>query len=69
MPRGPGVFKQSDVTRALRGAVNAGIDVGRFEIAKDGRIIVVASSAMSSSAPLDDLDRELLAFEVRHGKS
>ena len=68
MSRGPGAFKQSDVTRALRGAAKAGMDVGRVEIAKDGRIIVVPSSMMSVVAPQNELDRELAEFEARHGQ-
>jgi hypothetical protein len=66
MPRGPCAFKQSDLTRALRGATRAGIEVDRCEIAKDGRIVIVARSAMGGP-PVDDLDRELLEFEALHG--
>ena len=55
------------MTRALRGAAKAGMNVGRVEIAKDGRIIVVPSSLMSVTAPQDELDRELAEFEARNG--
>lgn len=41
MARGPCTFKQQDVTRALRAAVAAGIDVQRIEIDRDGKIVVV----------------------------
>ena len=34
-------FKQSDVTKALKATVKAGIAVGRVEIDKDGRIVIV----------------------------
>ncbi len=68
MARGPCTFKQQDVTRALRAAVAAGIEVQRFEIAKDGRIVIVTSSG-KPAASLDDLDRELIEFEARHGQS
>jgi hypothetical protein len=44
MARGPCTFKQRDVTRALRAAVAAGVQVSRFEIDKDGRIIVVTEN-------------------------
>ena len=67
MSRRPCKFKQSDVTRALRGAAKAGVEVGRIEIAKDGTIIVVPSS-MVVVACQDDLDRELSEFEARHGQ-
>ena len=33
-------FRQVDVTRALRAAKAAGLDVSRFEISTDGKIIV-----------------------------
>jgi hypothetical protein len=66
MSRRPSTFKQQDVTRALRAAVAAGIEVQRVEIAKDGRIVIVASPGAAASS-LDDLDRELIQFEARHG--
>ena len=68
MPRGPCSFKQSDVTRAVKGAVAAGVQVGRVEITKDGSIVVVPSSMVVAAAPLDVLDRELAEFEARHGQ-
>lgn len=42
MARRPSKFRQQDVTKALRAAQAAGIDVQRYEIDKDGKIIVVA---------------------------
>lgn len=68
MSRRPSAFTQSDITRALRGAKDAGINVVRLEIAKDGRI-VISTSAIAGSSHTQDLDRELLEFEARHGKS
>jgi hypothetical protein len=41
MSRGQQTFKQSDVTKALRAAVKAGITVARYEIDKNGKIVVV----------------------------
>ena len=38
MSRGAHTFKQSDLTRALRGAKAAGVEVSRIKIAKDGTI-------------------------------
>jgi hypothetical protein len=65
--RGPLAFKQQDVTRAVRGAVAAGIEVQRVEIdPRDGKIILVIGKAV---VVLDDLDSELQQFEASHGKS
>jgi hypothetical protein len=61
--RQPCVFKQTDLTRALKGARAAGMEVARIEIEKDGRIVVVPGkttgqpeaddSTMSQSNPWD----------------
>jgi hypothetical protein len=63
MARGKATFRQSDLTRALKGARAAGIDVRRIRIAPDGSIEIDAGGP--SSAPGDDLDRELAEFEAR----
>jgi hypothetical protein len=41
MSRGPNSFRQRDLTRAIRGAQAAGVEVARVEIEKDERIILV----------------------------
>lgn len=41
MARGVSNFKQQDVTRALRGARKAGLDLCRAEIGADGKIVIV----------------------------
>jgi hypothetical protein len=43
MSRGVQMFKQTDVTKAIKGAQNAGLDVQRFEIDKAGTIVVIAT--------------------------
>jgi hypothetical protein len=71
-------FKQSDVTKAVRAAVKAGMSVGRVEMSADGRIVIVAgkpgedvaTDEVTTTAPslADDLDRELAEFAASHGQ-
>ena len=46
MARGQCTFKQSDVTKAVKAVVAAGVEVARVEVDKDGRIVVVAGKAV-----------------------
>jgi hypothetical protein len=50
MSRGPRTFQQADVTRAVKAVVAAGVQVGRVEVDKDGKIVVVASEGLKSAA-------------------
>ena len=43
MSRGQQTFKQSDVTKALKATVKAGIAVERVEIDKGGKIVIVTA--------------------------
>ena len=43
MSHGQQTFKQRDLTKALRATVKAGIAVGRVEIDKDGKIVIVTA--------------------------
>jgi hypothetical protein len=69
MARAPSTFRQQDVTRAIKAAVKAGVDIARVrvEITKAGSIIV--TTGIDQPTAQDDLDRELAAFEARHGQS
>jgi hypothetical protein len=48
-------FKKTDATRAVKAVINAGLDVARVEIDRDGRITVVPAKsgapAHNSAAP------------------
>ena len=50
MSRGPHTFKQTDLTRALKGARAAGIDVARVVIDRDGRIVVEMANGSGEAA-------------------
>ena len=54
MSRGPATFKQSDLTRALKGTKAAGVDVSRIKIAKDGSIEIDTSPATSAKPDEDE---------------
>jgi hypothetical protein len=39
--RRPLIFKKTDLTRALKGVREAGMEIGRIEISKEGVIVMV----------------------------
>lgn len=59
-------FRQIDVTRALRAAKAAGLEVSRFEISTDGKIIVDSAvpSAVTTAKPTD-----YQQWKAKHGKA
>lgn len=60
MPRGRVAFRQADLTRALRAAKAAGLEVSSIEINATGTIVVMtAAGASPSPAPTLALDRWL----------
>ena len=65
MPRARCTFRQRDLRTAVETARAAGLEIGRLEIDRDGRIIVVTGKPAAD----DDLDSELKAFETRHHDS
>jgi hypothetical protein len=67
MARGPSKFRLRDATRAARAAIAAGIKIGRIEFSVDGTIAIIPANEMTT-APIDDLDRELTEFEMRNGQ-
>jgi hypothetical protein len=50
-------FTQADVTRALKGAKAAAMEIGGFRVAPTGEIVVFAKEASQAAGrnPLDDL--------------
>jgi imidazolonepropionase-like amidohydrolase len=53
MSRAAQAFKQTDVTKAIRAAKNAGMEVGRFEIGRDGKIVVIAGKPLAQGSAAD----------------
>jgi hypothetical protein len=51
MPRGQCTFKQSDVTRAVKAVVAAGVGVARVEVDRSGKIIVIAGLPAQPACP------------------
>jgi hypothetical protein len=49
----PAIFKQADLVRALRAAKAAGVEVGSYQIDRQGNIIVTAAG----QTPASDYDR------------
>ena len=43
MTRIPSIFRQQDLTKAIRGATKAGVNIAQIEIAKDGRIVILTA--------------------------
>jgi hypothetical protein len=57
MSRAAQPFKQGDVTKALRGAVKAGVSVSRVEIdKKTGNIILFTGEVLPSAASGNEWD-------------
>jgi hypothetical protein len=44
MARAPSIFRQQDVTKAIKATKAAGVDIVRIEIAKDGRIAIITAT-------------------------
>jgi hypothetical protein len=62
MSRSSTSFRQTDLTRAIKGARNAGVNVARAEIGREGKIVIVIgeSSGVNTEVnltPDDELER------------
>src|SRR3546814_14325109 len=49
MSRGPSTFRQTDVTRAINGALAADVPLARIEVAPDGHIVIKAGPVEPST--------------------
>lgn len=56
MSRGPATFRQSDVTRALKAAVAAGMKVARAEV-DHGKIVLLFGDGKAQTKPENEWDR------------
>ena len=46
----PAIFKEADLTRALKSAVKAGLPVAKFSVSKDGTLTIYT---VGSTGPTD----------------
>ena len=56
MSRGQQKFKQGDVTKVLKAAVNAGMSVKRVEIEPDGKIVLIPEGTLPSATAANEWD-------------
>jgi hypothetical protein len=56
--RGP-TFTQSQISRAARGAMKAGLSVSRVEIDANGKIVLICGDVPPPAAPPDDFEARL----------
>jgi hypothetical protein len=59
MARSPSAFKQSDLTRAVRAVRKAGVDIGRVEIDRSGKIVIVTTAETTKTEGGNEWDRAL----------
>jgi hypothetical protein len=55
MARGQLTFRQTDVTRAVKAVVAAGVEVARVEVDKDGKISVFAGKPVTTANSWDEI--------------
>lgn len=50
----PARFKQSDIKRAVSGALSAGLGIQKIEIDRDGKIVIIPASDKKPVADNDE---------------
>jgi hypothetical protein len=55
--RGPCRFKKSDVTKATKAVLDAGLPIARVEVNHDGSITIVPGSPPAADETPDDLQK------------
>jgi hypothetical protein len=65
MSRGPASFKQRDVTRAIKGARAAGIDVSGVKVDKQGNIVILTGKPIESPDGGGSWDQAIAELESR----
>jgi hypothetical protein len=53
MGRGLCIFKQRDITKAVKAVAAAGVEIARIEVDRDGRIVVVAGKHADDDGSID----------------
>jgi hypothetical protein len=69
MSRRPYAFRECDVRRAIKATSSAGMVIAAVEIGARGEIRIVVDRQRGQPSCIDELDRELAAFEGRHGQT
>jgi hypothetical protein len=57
MARAPSIFRQRDVTRAVKATRAAGVDIARIEVAPDGTIRIITSRETARAEEENEWDR------------
>ena len=53
----PSTFRQTDITKAVKGAQAGGVEVAKVEIDRTGKIVVFTTKAALAGEPETDFDR------------
>jgi hypothetical protein len=57
MARAPSTFRQKDVTKVIRAARAAGVNIAQVEVTQDGKIVIVTATPEGERREGNDWDR------------